>query len=59
MIHNPHAVSRLAKVITPEELANELLKFENHDRYSEQSRNTCDNQVADLPPRPEAKRLAA
>ena len=58
-IENSHAVSRLAKRITPEELANELLKFENADRAFEQSRNTRDGQVAELPARPEARRLAA
>lgn len=68
-VTNVHAISRMAKrsdprepmTLTPAERDfDELLRFENAERYFAQSAATRDGEVAELPPRAElSKELAA
>ncbi len=66
-IFNPHLISRMAKrtvpgepaSLTPEELQHdELLRFENRDRYCAQSAASRDGHVADLPTRQQLQLIA-
>jgi hypothetical protein len=66
-ILNPHLISRMAKravagepnSLTPEELRHdELLRFENRERYCAQSAASHDGHVAELPARSQLRLTA-